>query len=319
MSDAKITFISPEGLEVDYKLLSYFKLRNGEENYIIFRKDESFNLCYGRLLGEDNEQRVIKVSGSEDTKIKGIIEEPKAIKFVRLDEHEIEEIYIVNYNSIEVNENNYNVLLESDLFKEKKYGSLKLNSIMRKKQELTTELSELKRKQIAAKWREVKNESRTITDDSLLELVENELNKLEQEDFVDECSTRYKRAMTYNVVTLIISFVIFFIAKLSGDVLKFIGSAFPTEILDLIKMYGRYALILLIIQCITYVFFKKYRLLGRIFTLFGLVFYIFRSLQILLKNPITFGWLIVVIIILINSIIGVHTYLKLRTKHRMII
>ena len=76
----------------------------------------------------------------------------------------------------------------------------------------------------------------------------------------------------------------------------------------------------IVIACYSSPFpFEKYRLLGRIFTLFGLVFYIFRSLQILLKNPITFGWLIVVIIILINSIIGVHTYLKLRTKHRMII
>src|SRR5574344_91027 len=104
MSEKRIVFVTPEGLESNFRLLSYFQLRNREENYVIFKEaSESLILCFGRLLGEDGELRIIKPTKEETEEILSIINEPKVIKFIINDDKSLSTLYIINYESTEVN------------------------------------------------------------------------------------------------------------------------------------------------------------------------------------------------------------------------
>jgi hypothetical protein len=79
MSDKKnTTFITAEGLVADYRLLSYFQLRNEDVKVVIFSEEKTNdNLYYGKILGDDENIRIIRPSNAEILKIEDIIEEQK--------------------------------------------------------------------------------------------------------------------------------------------------------------------------------------------------------------------------------------------------
>lgn len=315
MGDKKsTTFITTEGLIAEYKLLSFFQLRNEDVKIVIFNEKKSEDsIYYGKITKDKNDIIVTRPSDSEIVKIQNIIEEPKTIRFIRLSDSELDKLFIVSFITKDLGKEKYSLLVESDLFKVNKNLNPMVSSLKEKKKVLASELSQLKREELAAKWKEVKNESRTIIDDDLLGEIEKELNKLEKTDFIEEISHRYSRTIKANYITLIIVFALFLLTSFGGALLGFIKATVNVDVfLELLKSYGRYAVILLIIQTINNMFFKKYVLMGRIFTLFGLIYYSLRSMQLLFSSPINFGFILMLVIIIINLGFGINTYSKLK-------
>ena len=312
----------------EYNLVAYFKIVGSEEKFIMYNTlNNVTNLYLGKLKIEKNDIKIVKLNEKELGLIDRIIIGDKSVKYRKVPSRDLE--YLVYSNSTEkiVTRKEYNNLIESSLVKTRERDS-RLKEILKEKEELQKELDRLKKEnniveevevntseKADTSWEHVKEESRYITDDSLLSNIEHDIKDLELDEFYEKCKINIVRVITVNIISLILVAIFLYGSIIINYMMDLLGKeALFTNVYlsDVLKMYAVASLSVLLLQIITLGTHRNF--FSRLAMFIATVIFIYTFTQMVNGYSYSFGVIVVFLMAVINIIINFSLYLQLQLK-----
>ena len=316
----------------DYNLISYFKLTDIDEKFIIYNDLKNItDLYFAKIKIEKDSIKLVKPTEKEMGLIDRMFLNSRSIRHRRMPVSELG--YLVFHDAVlrSVDRKEYNEIVESPVVK-KQVKDSKLTQIRKEKEELKKELVVLKdtkkekldkigvkEEQMVdvedATWEHVKEESRYITDDELLHNIEKEITELELEEFHERCRLNIIKVIAMNIISLFLVGVFLYGMSYINDVVSLFGNppVFNNAYFDnILKMYGTTSLVTLVLQFTSLWTHKNF--FSKISMFAVSVMFLYTFTQMVNGYMYSFGIVTIFITAIVNIIINFGVYLQLQLK-----
>lgn len=299
-----------------YNLIAYFKLTDLDEKFIIFNDEKNVvDVHFAKIKTLKNEVRIVKPTLHEMGLIDRLIENSRSVRHRRVPSRDI--YYLVYNGEVErtLDRKEYNSLLQSSLVKKQERNG-KLVQIAKEKEDLKKEIEKIKQKKKEdATWKKVDEESRSITDDELLNNIEKEIKELELDEFHERCRVNLVRVLVFNLVSIVLVAILLY----GGMLINTAATLFRMDevftdvyFINILKMYGITSLILLVAQIISLGTYKNF--FGKLLMLCATIFLIFNFVSMLSGYTYSLGAVGLFIVAIVNIIINFSVYLQIQLK-----